>query len=664
MLAARIVLLLALLPTCAFSPGFFIVRKLHWNPLEKFCGSIGLSFILLYLVSFGIYWASPPESVLLWTAAAWGASASCVVLAAMALRDAQRLAACHQVRRVLLGFLFLLIWTLAILLLIRNYSGGGWSGDWQEHFQRTLFFLRGFPEWTPIFPDYELPARPPMMNLLGAFFLAQAGDRFDLFQIVFAFLNLLVFLPCCLIAPAIAKSRRSEIVPLVALFALNPMVSQNVTYTWTKLFAAFYVILGLSFYLAAWRKASRSRMTAAFVALSAGILVHYSAVPYFLFVTLHYLTIVLCRQRARWRELMTAIALSGTLMGTWFTWSTVTYGARSTFASNSSAKSALGTPGSKSARIAKNFSTNLYRTIVPHPLRPDVHASLFAQPNRAGRIRDYVFLIYQTNAIFGMGLIGGPVILFLVCRGLRWRHTGGIESQNLFWLLFPPFCLILGIAVHPGPDLFGVAQVTLQPLILLGLTLLAGRLLSLKRLAVAAVVIGSLTDFGLGVILHTRVQSYENTPDQTVFQGLIVQNGQINVGAPLDQSLSNAAWTNWFRKHQWAACNEWLQELSPYAGAATEAVRSQLERFRREDELYWNGWYERNGGSLVFLGDSVAATPMGVRRFLTIFVLGVLVILGAWLRETMPGRRAKRHIRAQAPKALPELCPSTRELPT
>ena len=48
-------LLALLLAVCSFAPGFFFVRKLPWNPLEKLCGSIALSLILVYLACWAIY---------------------------------------------------------------------------------------------------------------------------------------------------------------------------------------------------------------------------------------------------------------------------------------------------------------------------------------------------------------------------------------------------------------------------------------------------------------------------------------------------------------------------------------------------------------------------------------------------------------------------------
>jgi hypothetical protein len=131
-----------------------------------------------------------------------------------------------------------------------------------------------------------------MMNLLAAFFLAQVGDRFELYQLAFLFLNLLVFLPCCLLAPLLAPCGRWRVVPVVALVGLCPMVIENVTYTATKLLIAFYVMLALRFYLTGWRKQDTLRMTAAFVFLAAAMLVHYSAGPYLVFLGGHYLLVL------------------------------------------------------------------------------------------------------------------------------------------------------------------------------------------------------------------------------------------------------------------------------------------------------------------------------------------------------------------------------------
>ena len=61
----------------------------------------------------------------------------------------------------------------------------------------------------------------------------------------------------------------------------------------------FYVLLGLTLYLAGWRRGDRARLACAFAALSAGVLVHYSAAPYALFLGLHYLVAVFPGRPAR-----------------------------------------------------------------------------------------------------------------------------------------------------------------------------------------------------------------------------------------------------------------------------------------------------------------------------------------------------------------------------
>jgi hypothetical protein len=326
----------------------------------------------------------------------------CVLLAILARKDLSALLRSFRVRRALSGQAFLLLWAMVILAMIRHYSALGWGG-------------------------YKLPARPPMMNLLAAFFLAQTQDRFALFQVACAFLNVLLFLPCCLMLPALGLARRPRTLPLVALFACSPVVMENATYTWTKSLSAFFVVLAFWFYLAALRKNDRVRMAAAFLALSAGLLVHYSAGPYCLLLGFDYLLRVFWKRPRKWRELAAIVVPCGLLLATWFAWSVSVYGPRVTFQSNTSVTFAREYRGNNLSRIG----ANLVDSIVPYVLRSRLVYT--GQPNPAGVLCDNAFGFYQVDLIFGMGLVGGPFVLWLLWGFVRRRarHRGRLSRRFL-----------------------------------------------------------------------------------------------------------------------------------------------------------------------------------------------------------------------------------------
>ena len=139
-------------------------------------------------------------------------------------------------------------------------------------------------------------------------FLGVIDDRYELFQVAFAFLNLLAFFPCLLLAPSLSRRRR-YVLPLVAVFCASPVIMENVTYTWTKALAAFYVVLGFWFYLAGLRKNDSTRITVGFLSSATALLVHYSAGPYLLFLAFHYALRCLRQRRRPWREF--ALIFSG-----------------------------------------------------------------------------------------------------------------------------------------------------------------------------------------------------------------------------------------------------------------------------------------------------------------------------------------------------------------
>lgn len=642
MLALELAVVLALVAMCSFTPGFFWVRRLPWTPLEKLCGSIGLSLALIYLGAWGIYCFGPRDERLALRVMA----AAALPAGAAAWRDIARLVRCPHVRRALAGYGFLLAFTLAMLSMIRVYSGAGWAADWYEHFHRSLFFLQRLPTGTTIFPGYPLPARPPLMNVVAAFFLGVTRDEFAIFQVVFAFLNLLLFLPCALLLPALGGSRRPAVLPLVALFAASPVVMENATYTWTKALAAFFVVLALALALAGRRKRESTRTVAAFVALTAGFLAHYSAGPYLAFVSLDYGWRFLRERPRRWREAATIAAACGLLAGTWFGWSAKVYGLRTTLASNTSVAWSGQHQGSNVEKIA----ANLFDTIMPAWMRGE--ADPYEQGNAAGQWRDQAFAFYQLNLIFAMGVVGGPLALWLLWRGLGWSIGGG---ERNFWRALVPFCVVVGVAVVGERDVRGVPHLALLTMEAMGLTLVAAHFRSLPKTVRWLVVAGCVMDFSLGVFLQAHVESMENTPQRTVFAELRYDPPKLIGNAGAD-ALNNQAWVAWATKHRTALFPKWLAELprgqenDPAFQQMWRPVSSALTSGWRDDEANWGGWAARHGGVAEHLGDRVAgASGRGVDRAALAFVLLFLALLAALAAKAMEAAPAPAAVAVKPP---------------
>lgn len=516
------------------APGFAFVRRLHWNPVEKFTAAIGLSLFLLYLVAFAIFCVDLPRR---WQLPAY--LAGTLILLAIALPglgDFVQLLRARELRRHLLAYAMLLVWTLLLLSLVRHYGGGTWAGDWIDQYQRTLFWMRRPFTRSPDEFFRFLPVRPPMMNLVAGLFMAQAGDGFDGFQLVYLALNTLVFFPCCLIARALAPrggaGRRTPFL-VAALLMLNPMFVQNVTWTWTKVFAAFYIIFGIWLYLRAWNKNDPVRFVCAFAAITMGMLVHYSAGPYALFLGLHFVGRFVVRRPFRWRELGTSIAICALMLATWWGWSIKNLGVKPTFASNTTVgdfdptrmtlTSSTSTPAQTLARV----SLNVVDSFIPHALHVsfDAFRDYFQQESLWGFRRDYLFMIYQTNVIFAMGSVGGIVVLYLL-----WKLLRRPSPRRWFWIGFLVFCTLVGIAAHGPREYFGLANISQQPMILMGIALLAGSLPRLARQVRWLGVIGAAADFLLGIFLHFRLE-----------------NRVFDEPGP---SLSRRSFNNWLAKQQ------------------------------------------------------------------------------------------------------------------
>jgi hypothetical protein len=615
---------LLLLVLCSFFPGFFFLRRLRWTPLEKLCGSVGLSLILLYLGAWGAYTLGPKDQRPVY----WAMVAASAVLAALGARDAFRFFATFRIRQTLLAFGGLLAFGFTMLSIIRVYTGGVWAVDWAEHFQRALFFLDRLPTDTRIVYVYALPARPPMQNVLAALFLGLTAERFEIFQVIFAFLNALLFLPCLLLMPALGFRKRRAVIPMVALFAANPALMESFTYTWTKALPAFYVILAIALYLAGWRKSDYRRTTAAFVALAAGILAHYSTGPYVVVLGLHFLWRFFHARPRPWRDLAFAAAPAALLLATWFGWSFHVYGVKTTLTSNTSVSTADKDPVKNTAKIL----ANLVDTIIPSWAR-DITLNN-EQYNSDGRLRDQAFVFYEANIIFAMGSLGGVVVLWLLYRGLI-RGVSGREQT--FWRVLIPATIVLGVAVVGERDTLGVTHLTLLSVVAIGLTALAGAFGRLNAAVRLALVAACCVDFGLGIFLHARIQSLENTDQDTIYSEVeYLGNGQFRKVSSSPRALSVASETNWEVKHEGEVLARRLFDLprkysgdvlfrSNFSGIA-QNLRVRLENNRKE----WGGWYQRHDGKLEYLGDHVAG-PNGTGTDVASVVLVLLFAGGMYL---------------------------------
>jgi hypothetical protein len=483
-------LLLELIPLLivgCLGPGLLIVRPFKWSPLEKLCGAIAASLIVSYLVSFVLFCAN--------VGAVWYWAASAVFLM-MGIRGWPQLRVMLRFRRsrsALIGFGIVVGWEFLHLALSRHLGGGRWEGDWNEHYDRMMYFmhkLSGGDHYLFLY-RYTLPARPPMMNVLSAFYCQEVGRQFEAFSLVFLALNALAYLPCCLLLGQMGGRSGRNIRYLTVLFMLNASILENATYGWTKALTAGMVVMGVCFYLRAIQKTSLSRMCAAMVILAAAVLVHYSAIPFCAAIAVHY-AIVLVRGRAKISHGLLGGLLAILLLSTWFGWSFARFGVRGTLLANTTAAGTENkTIGGNLAKIAYNTFT----TLVPYPMN-------FEQPFfGGGDVRNNFFMVAQTTLPVMVGTAGGLVAALLIAQFFMAKGER-ICEQKIFWAIFLLVGFFLGIAANGEREASGAAHVTLQTLGLMGVTLVAARIPNLNLGLFWFLVLGIVVDYALGIFLN------------------------------------------------------------------------------------------------------------------------------------------------------------------
>jgi 4-amino-4-deoxy-L-arabinose transferase-like glycosyltransferase len=487
----ELLVLLATFVALVFATGPVLMPPWFGSPLHRVTIGAVASLIGLYLFGFAAYLLNAPAS------AQWLALAVPLIVAWRRWRMVVELWNDPDVRRVALAWLAVTAWMSAWAFMVFSYSGSTWQGDWYEHYDRASFFLGHWDEHFRFLGLYSLAARPPLVNIVTAGFLALAGVNFHVFQATCLLLASLVVWPVCLFQRRFTRAGEATRFGWAALLLMAlPALVQNATFTWTKLPTAFLVLSGLV--LLAEREAAFPARLAGWLSLTAAMLAHYSAGPWIVAIVVAEVT------RAGWRlpgpRRSVKIGLACVLLfSTWMGWSVWRLGPGETFGANSTVANGAGlTVGQRVSHALRN----LYYTVVPVLFRP-VDYDEYTASDGVVRVRDNYFDAVQSSAPMVAGSLG-----VVVAGGLLWTERRRLDRERVrYWATLLGVALVLGVVVHTEVAVRGVAQICLLPFSLLIVAWLAARVPGSARVWQALLGIGVAADLMLGIGLHFTVQS-------------------------------------------------------------------------------------------------------------------------------------------------------------
>ncbi len=472
-----------------------VVGLFRLTPAESLVAGAALSLIAAWAIAWAVFTSGAPLS------AYWLVPALAFGALAIDRRSLAALARDPAARDLAGGQLLVTGWCVAWLSFVRSHSGGAWLDDWLEHWQRALYFLHQWPAHTVFISTYEMPARPPLANVLTAVFLRLTRVDYAQYQVVMATLSSLAFLPLGLLALRLGGRPAVRIAAVIAM--VNPMFVENATYPWTKLNAAFFVLAGLYFFLRvrdADKPPERPGVLCA-LCLGGAVVTHYSAGPYVTVLAAAWIASGFARRwdRGFTRATALAAAAGACVLLPWFLWSAGEYGWRSTLLSNSSVTSLDRWGGSHLAKVL----LNLRDTLVPSQVR-GFSGQLMRETSPWASLRDNCFMLYQVNLPFTVGCIG---LLVLLREGRRtWARAR--PADRVFWAWVLGGCLTLSIAVYGDRERYGIAHICMASAVLLGLAFIASRWDHLGRGWRAALVAGWAVDFALGIGLQFALEDY------------------------------------------------------------------------------------------------------------------------------------------------------------
>ncbi|MCM8805050.1 MAG: glycosyltransferase family 39 protein, partial [Candidatus Omnitrophica bacterium] len=303
---------------------------------------------------------------------------------------------------------------------------------------------------------YIIPSRPPFFNIVCFFYLSIIGGEFYKYQIISTFLNYMLILSVYLFCKKYLKLENENLFLIISIIMfLNPAILRQITYTWTKAFCAFYIILGLYFYLKFLNYQNNFSLLFSGFLFGISFIVHFSAGCFILPVFLHLIyRTFLNRTLIKNSILFYLIFLF--IIFTYFSWAIKNYGIYKAFLSTNTYQQQrdLNLIG----RIEKDIF-NLFKTLYPLPIK--TYTNIFRNSGPFYRIFNYLHSVYLCTL---PGSLTFSLTFFLLFFLFKFKNYKKLSFLN-FWSLFFFLGYLLGIIVMPVKELSGFAHIGLLPLI-------------------------------------------------------------------------------------------------------------------------------------------------------------------------------------------------------
>ena len=550
MLSVRIAAVAVGFPLVSFSFGWAVLGRVRGlDAAERFAAAWGAGFAVLAAAQFLAFVVHAPQP--------WfqlGVVALMLAVAALGLRRGAAAVPWALAGACALAYLHL----LCIQALLPQYVGSDWWGDWRMHYEEALVFagrLGVQTQWEGA-GTYTLASRTPLFNLAAAFALSGAGDDFPVFQAAATALSW-CFLPAVFLVLRDLFGERAARLGLL-LGALNLWLLHNAWFTWPKMLAAYFLVLGLHFYLR-WL-GDRGTDPAAgrwfflcWVSGLLGFLTHQVAAVYLLVLVLHAAVLVAFRRAPRpWlRELALLAATALVLVGPWYAWLVGQYGLHNVL--HSTPVTQMEKEPMPPLVYVGSVAYNLYASVVPLGL----YETLSKPPHAWADLYRGVTALYFSLLSGALTLSLTLFLLAVLARNVWGQDRGAMLAglRRPEWSATWAFALLGAVgaaALHPKTYTHGIAHAALFPSVVVLAALAWGRLSRAARPWAAVVCAGMVLEFAAMFWSHVWLTA----------QPLLLDPQNLNVWEKSEHHLVFLA--------------DWLAGVRPAVIAGTVAVQGAL----------------------------------------------------------------------------------------